>query len=288
MTNYEIALLLIDATKNCLISGVKDWLVHNHPQSKLTFRVGTGKRTYCSSKRSSKDAKITYGVKMIESCLYSERKSSGWTHGKEILKRGYFEKKITPQTILTAVLIHETAHYFQMLANKVYDGSIHNEEFYEILDRMHFRGTAQKVYDYLMEDESFKNLKFEVVESYKNEFCKNDFIKGDYFYFKSKNKGIVLDVVLKANPKKIITPTRTLSYSLVTEKIDDISAFDSSTLPVLPKFNNKNVCIGDKILVDFDNKQLELTISLVKERFIVSVINYTRYTIPYRHITQKL
>ena len=156
-----IANLLVSATQRGLLKRVETWLERNHPNAKLKVRVGRGQATQVSFTEGEDDYTLTYGVKMIQSKFTSYAQCSAWTTGKEILKRGYFNGKLTVKHALVHTVIHEFGHFIQILGGYVQAGSIHNDKFYEILDRMHKSGAAMEVLDFLNSYDEFKELVFE-------------------------------------------------------------------------------------------------------------------------------
>lgn len=288
--SHLIANLLIDATENVLMKNIETWMKANHPLKKLTYRVGSGKRTY-HKKINNNNNIIVYGKKMIESKLKSQKSCEKWLTGKEILSRNYFNGKITIQTSLCATIIHEFAHFIQNIKGYRSYGSVHNEHFYKILDNMHKDGVAQKVYDYVIKNQMFKELKFnqneDVISSntHTSAFSKDDFKVNDVFYFKSSNGKDILDIVVKANPKRLLGINYSVPYSIITKVESDLSKVNSDLLPKPPQFNSANIKKGD--VISFKSKKGEILHDTVIKANSEKAKCFT-YMVPYGLILKKI
>tara|TARA_B100002049_G_scaffold204909_1_gene164723 strand:+ start:13251 stop:13778 length:528 start_codon:yes stop_codon:yes gene_type:complete len=164
-TNYHrsLASLMVLASNEVLYSKHKKWVAVKHPGVSLEFRVGSGKATYHSSPRlrtGVRKHQITYGVKMIASKLTSRNVAMKWRTGKEIKCMGYYDKNVTMQTLLAHTILHEYAHFYQTLTGGREYGSVHNDEFYRILNRLHECGLADDLLDWLMQHDIFRNMSF--------------------------------------------------------------------------------------------------------------------------------
>lgn len=286
--SHLIAELLIDATENVLMKSVEDWMNKKHPNKKLTYKIGSGKRTY-HRKISDNKSIIVYGKKMIESKLSSYKNCSNWLTSKEIISRNYFNKEITIQNVLCAVIMHETAHYFQVIAGYRDIGSVHNEHFYRILDKMYASGATQKVYDYLNKHQLFRNLEFE--KKYENLeelniiiFSKNDIKEGNVISFKSIDGSIIKSIVIKANLKKIKCVNYTVPYSIVTQVEEYKPNTEHDLLKKPPIYNSKNIKKGD--LIYFKNRNGEIINDTVMS-VTLKLVKCMRYAVPYHLITNK-
>lgn len=158
-----IAELMVTASETVLYSKHKAWVQMKHPGVSLKFRVGTGKATYHSSPVNNvgpRKHQITYGVKMVASKHSSYSQAILWTTGKEILLKGYFDKRVTLQTLLAHTILHEYAHFYQVLSGGRTRGSVHNEKFYRILNQLHECGLSNELLYYLMENEEYRKMKF--------------------------------------------------------------------------------------------------------------------------------
>tara|TARA_R110002124_G_scaffold128157_19_gene288728 strand:+ start:25625 stop:26188 length:564 start_codon:yes stop_codon:yes gene_type:complete len=93
---------------------------------------------------------LTYGTEMIVSksdkaCL------SLWTTGREVSQRGYYNGELSLLNVLAQTIVHEFGHVVQIILGRRYKGSVHNAEFYQILDRIHSSGEAEKIRNELNE-----------------------------------------------------------------------------------------------------------------------------------------
>ncbi len=64
-------------------------------------------------------------------------------------KRKYFKGEINLLNVLTHTMAHEIGHFVQVILGRRYDSSVHNPEFYTILDRIHQSSEADKLRDTL-------------------------------------------------------------------------------------------------------------------------------------------
>jgi hypothetical protein len=285
--SHLIAELLIDATENVLMKDFEDWMNEKHPNKKLTYKIGSGKKTY-HRKLSETKSVIVYGKKMIESKLISYRNCAMWLTGKEILARNYFNSELTIQTSLCSVIVHEVAHYFQVIAGHRDYGSVHNEHFYRILDKMHASGASQKVYDYLNQHQLFRELDFEQKDESSSDiaipvFSKSDFKIGYVFYFKDSSGNEIVEIVRKVNSKRLQGVHYSVPYPMITKVETDSSKVNPELLPKLPKFNNKNIKKGDVISFKSSNGRiLEDTVIKANPKKVLCL----RYTVPYSIITE--
>ncbi|WP_240440678.1 hypothetical protein [Pseudomonas aeruginosa] len=91
---------------------------------------------------------LTYGIKMVVSksdpnLIYK------WLTSREIHERKYFDGKINLLNVLAHTMAHEFGHFVQVILGRRYDGSVHNQEFYAILDRIHASGEGDRIRDAL-------------------------------------------------------------------------------------------------------------------------------------------
>lgn len=294
--NYKkIAKILIKASEEVLIEPNLSWFKSKYPSSEISFRVGSGKRTYFSSEYGSISGSITYGVKMIESCLESYNVASGWTHGKEIINRKYYNGILTPHNCLAAVALHEVAHYYQHLIYERKFGSVHNKEFYKILDKMHNNGKGEEVLNFLMRYDFFSDINFRL----KNKTPLNrDFIpinntkikKGDYFYFINKDNIEILDCAIRVNSKTVSTKKFKIPYSRITKIVTDKNC--SQFLKDLKEYkdNNKEILvdIGDVIEVKINGFSEILTVYSVGLRYVNASTSTRFLRIPKSLIIRKI
>lgn len=153
-----IALHLCRATQILI-----DFYSSELPDCPISCRIGSGQRTYCQARRRREGTQtiitsvvLNYGKKMVTS-KSTRSEALGWTTGKEIVNRGYFNREINFVNMMAAVVLHEFAHVIQnTIPGARTRGSVHNRHFYSILDRMHREEAAQQVVDYLKANISFE------------------------------------------------------------------------------------------------------------------------------------
>ncbi len=266
MIDYKrIAKALITASEEILIEPNKNWFQKKYPSSKLEFRVGSGKSTYFRPNYKTNGGSITYGTKMIESCLQSYQIASGWTHGKEIIDRKYYDGVLTPHNCLAAVALHEVAHYYQHLIYERRFGSVHNKEFYKILDKMHANGKGEEILKFLMKYDFFSELDFELKNNFNSdqEFTpidKTKMKKGDYFYYRNRDDLEVLSCATRVNSRTVSTMRLNIPYSRIIRIVDNKDC--PKFIEDLKNFQKNNkiveVKIGDKIEVKSLSEELKV------------------------------
>ncbi len=153
---------LLTISEHCLWLPKKEWAQKQKPGVTLTFKAGRGKRTY--HRGGNPDHIITIGKKCVEENFLSPLTASKWLHFREIIDRGYFDRQISPSTMLTGILCHEFAHFVQVLLGARPRGSVHNDAFYKILDRIHHNGHAEKIRNTLLTHLSNLSLKDQFLE----------------------------------------------------------------------------------------------------------------------------
>lgn len=62
----------------------------------------------------------------------------------------YFDGKITVTNSLAWCACHEFSHFIQRMNGWRYDGSVHNDDFYRVCDRLHRSGLAHQVRDFIV------------------------------------------------------------------------------------------------------------------------------------------
>lgn len=145
----RIARLLCQASEQVLWEYSRTWLEAQPGQHRLHCRVGHGEATYYRT-AGINDHILTYGWKMVAS-KRDEKAARRWRTGREIVSRGYFGGDITLPALLAHTCCHEFAHLVQSIRGWIARGSIHNAQFYRVLDRIHASGAADRVLDYLLQ-----------------------------------------------------------------------------------------------------------------------------------------
>lgn len=272
---HRIVNLLIMASENILLKDIQPWLEKKHPENKLSFRVGNGYKTY-HRKLATNRHLITFGTKMVYSKLHSQFYASGWTTGKEILSRGYFNSNITPQTALASCVVHEFAHYIQSINGKRHYGSVHNEYFYEILDRIHSNGAAQKVLDYLNSFPEFNSLSFLNDEKIEN-INFEDVKENDVVFFKLKGeKDIVSDLFVRANKNKIFCLNYIISKRLVVKISKNIKDYTGNDC--IPKFSYNKIKKNQRVYFYYNGNLISDIVKSKSNLFL----NCHRYNIHFK------
>lgn len=151
MNHHFVASVMCEVTLELLWKPRMQWAAQRLPNVDLKLRVGSGKRTYLMAQKDlSVDATmiLNYGVKMVS------RKTDpdlmvGWRTAREIHQRGYYQGELTLLNVLAHTMAHEFSHFVQVVLGRAYDGSVHNAEFYAILDRLHASPDSLKIRDAL-------------------------------------------------------------------------------------------------------------------------------------------
>lgn len=151
-----IGLLMCGITENLL------WPSAGKPGAGLRCRVGSGQATYHRFDPHQKQHLITYGVRMIQAKQQAES-ARGWLSTREILRRGYFDGEPSPLNLLAHTCCHEFAHLLQCQAGQRYRGSVHNRQFYAILDDLYLDGRAQATRRAL--EQQARNLDLELADT---------------------------------------------------------------------------------------------------------------------------
>ncbi len=142
-----IAKLLCDATDEVLWHGAVDGLGSRPKHHQLYCRVGAGEATYYRSLGHHRHL-INYGLKMVAS-KHNPEIAAQWRTGREILQRGYFDGELSLSGLLAHTCCHEFSHALQSINGWIRRGSIHNPQFYRIVDSIHAAGVAQQVRDFI-------------------------------------------------------------------------------------------------------------------------------------------
>jgi len=115
---------------------------------KLKTRIGCGMATYCKFNPKENAFTITYGKKMIESKFHLQQ-AKLWMTYREVLSRNYYNQDTSLVNILAHTVCHEFAHVIQLITKQAIKGSIHNTNFYSILDKIHLSNEANIIRDNL-------------------------------------------------------------------------------------------------------------------------------------------
>lgn len=138
------------ATRNILWQPARDWVRERNSRADLVLRVGSGQATYHRYDPRTKQHLINYGVRMIAAKRQPET-AQGWLSTREIRERGYFDGEVSELNLLAHTCCHEFAHLLQYSAGQRRYGSVHNRQFYEVLDQLHASGAADATRQFLKE-----------------------------------------------------------------------------------------------------------------------------------------
>ena len=140
--SQRIAEHLCSTTEEVLWDHISSWAKKRSQQLQFATRVGSGKATYL--RRREGGYLITYGRKMVQS-KRCRRSATTWATAQEIVARGYFGGVLEYGSLLAHTACHEVAHVVQDLNGWISQNSIHNQNFYQILDRLHASDIAARV-----------------------------------------------------------------------------------------------------------------------------------------------
>lgn len=197
----DLAQILCDITTDVLWEGTKNWVLEKNPNASFRARVGSGNKTYCQSDGHGNFV-ITMGREMIFR-QYDPNDARFWTHGKEIVDRGYFSGELDLPQLLAQVTCHEYAHLVQVIKGWRYNGAMHPPEFYRVLDRMHDGGTADFVLAEVETCCQSANIPLEFCTDLRPERTKEDFPVGETVWFKSRDGEVVVGKVVKHLRKRV-------------------------------------------------------------------------------------
>ena len=137
--------MLCAATEEILWPDVSQWSPAEPAGHRLECRVGRGEATYYRA-LGHRRHRLTFGWKMIASKHDPVLASQGLT-GREMLQKGYFSGQFTLAALLAHTCCHEFAHLVQGLNGWMARGSIHNAQFYHVLDSLYAAGAGERVLD---------------------------------------------------------------------------------------------------------------------------------------------
>lgn len=142
-----VAKIMCTVTEDLLWKPRIGWAKKHNPTADLVLRVGTGKKTYLSHQRDvdhNARMTLTYGSQMVADKARPERLGL-WRSGREVKERGYYGGELTLLNVLAHTMAHEFGHFVQVILGRRYSGSVHNDEFYQILDRIHGGSDGEKI-----------------------------------------------------------------------------------------------------------------------------------------------
>jgi len=146
MDKYQyISHTLCHVAEAILWEHAKDWALKKNPAVTFKTRIGTGKATYCRTHRGNHGHFVlTFGQGMVAS-KFETVKAPNWLTAQELRTRGYFNGRFYVPELLAHTVCHEFAHVIQVINDWRSKQSVHNDYFYQVLDRIHASGHADKV-----------------------------------------------------------------------------------------------------------------------------------------------
>ncbi len=159
--DFQIAALLVNITETVLWPHIQPWLRANNHCIQLRCRVGRGQATHHTQQ--GQQHTLTFGRKMVASKRCA-RQARNWTTGRELVGRGYFSGNFGYAELMAHTCCHEFAHLVQSLNGWYRRGSIHNADFYRILDQMHQGGIADRVLQVLQLEADRQGLQLEFAQ----------------------------------------------------------------------------------------------------------------------------
>ena len=206
----DIALILCEITDDLINDQAINFNNLSLENTKLTCRAGGGLATYCKHDISNHLFTITYGKKMIMS-KFNENELQHWLTYREIIKNSYFSSDTSIASVLTHTICHEFSHLLQQLCGWHIKGSVHNPEFYKILNYFHDEGIAEKIKNELIKRCIKSNI------SLKFEYLKSEIIRREEYIFDINDEISFLHKkktyngkVIKINKKTIIVSVKSL------------------------------------------------------------------------------
>jgi hypothetical protein len=197
---HAVAGLLCEATEQVLWREVQDWISSQPARHSLQCRVGAGEATYYRPLANHRHL-INYGSKMVASKL-NPVMAAQWRTGREIAERGYFCGELTLPTLLAHTCCHEFAHLVQSINGWIRRGSIHNRNFYRIVDRMHAAGSGQRVLEHLEVRAADTGLPLVVSHDVPQPTIANSFKRGELVSFEYRGRAVVGEV-MRVNRKTV-------------------------------------------------------------------------------------
>ena len=172
----QLAEILCRATHHVLWTPNEQWARQRKPQIVFQCRVGSGRATYHLHKDNIHV--ITYGQKM----LISKRNISdarSWITGYEIESRQYFGGRLNYAQLLAHTCCHEFSHLIQAINGWWKRGSIHNQDFYRILDQLHESDKAKQVLEFINTQACQQNIDLNFFDASSSEENGSNFSVGD-------------------------------------------------------------------------------------------------------------
>lgn len=193
---------MCEATEVVLWAHIQDWQRLRSGRHTLHCRVGSGEATYYTTRGKDRHV-MTFGARMVAS-KFCQQRASQWRTGDEIIRRAYFGGQLTLPGLLAHTCCHEFAHLVQCLNGWIKYGSVHNEGFYRVLDRIHQSGMADEVQRFIEQRAAeqaivlaFDALGPQPLLEPAQHYCLGDRVQFDY-----KGKAVVGEII-KVNRKTL-------------------------------------------------------------------------------------
>lgn len=151
----QLAEVLCRTTHHVLWRPSETWAKQRKPNITFQCRVGSGRATYHSQRNNMH--RITYGQKMLQN-KRNLAEARNWITCYEIESRGYFQGELNYAHLLAHTCCHEFSHLIQSINGWWKRGSIHNQDFYRILDQLYQSGKAGQVLEDLKNQASQQNI----------------------------------------------------------------------------------------------------------------------------------
>jgi hypothetical protein len=208
-----IAEILCAATEQILWRELQPWLAERAETHHLRCRVGSGEATYYRL-LGHREHLLNYGRKMVAS-KFDAARAAQWRTGREIVQRSYFSGELTLSTVLAHTCCHEFGHIIQSIKGWIRYGSIHNREFYRILDRIHHSDSAQRVHSYIEQRAADQGLPLSFIDTAQAIPVVACFQPGELVCFEYRGRSVVGEV-LRVNRKTVnvkpVTPRLAADY----------------------------------------------------------------------------
>lgn len=206
----QIAQILCDITDQLIrdeIIKLNNSIVNNVT---LKSRIGSGLATYCKHEIKNNNFTITYGKKMIKS-KFNQNEVRHWLTYREIIRRNYFDGETSLLNLLSHTICHEVSHFIQQLRGWHKRGSIHNKQYYQILDEMHSNKHADTIRDMVSDSCDSLNISLDFdIHQHKETTRDEMFISvNDTVSFEHRTKTHT-GTVVKVNRKTVIIRVKKL------------------------------------------------------------------------------
>jgi len=304
MSEQQLTRVLVQIARSIVMPAAVKLVseVSSEPQPHVELRAGSGART-CYSRhipRGSRTMKhsITFGQKMVES-KRCKQKSAGWTTGKEILNRKYYNGELSFPHLMAHTVLHEVAHYHCIALNGRDRGEVHTPEFYDSLSLLHAH-CGKEALAMLMSECAKKGISLDFSSSLSDQplLTASSFEKGKTYAFESKGR-LNLIQALRVNSKTVggrylNGPKAGREVRVPFSMLRSASAEEASLSPKAPapapaptrRLSGGHFRIGESYALTIDGaenivKALKVNQKTVKGRVIKGPKTGNEYRIPF-------